>query len=561
MSRRAHLIGLFSVAGIGVLLFNVYPMVWLLAGSLRQSGGSFTLAYYREIFTVFTHLEALKNTFVLALGAIPLALLMGIVAALSASRVVTPLSRWIRTASTIAFVSPPWVTAIAYALLLSPNAGIANRWVNSVLGFKPFNAFSMGTMVFVTALFLYPYVFLILTSALDNMDSSYEEAAITVGCSPVQTLVTITLPLITPALITSALFSLVYVWGLYSLPAILGVPAKIYVFATYLWFLLNGLPPKLELSAAMATFFAAVSTVLFWAAFWLSRSYGLRFQVVGGKGHRSVRLQAPQLGGPLVVVNGILVALALVIPYAVLIIMSASRNPYRPLSLANFTLAHYVAQLTESNFLRVVGNTLQLALYVAVAASILSFVVAYLDLRSRSRLAEWLSAGAMFPIVVPGVAFVVGTAWAWLRPPVVLYGTLAVIAMNQVARYLPLGVTNVRDGLGQLHPSLEEAALTCGASITTTIYRIALPLIKPTVLSTFLLLLMSSMRDLLSPLFLGDGSARTATLATTTFFLWDEGLVARSAALCVILAIITLCMYYPLQRILIRAPAGGGPGG
>ena len=556
MSRHRYFIFLFSIAGVGVFLFNIYPIIWLVIGSVhRQPSGTLTLEYYRETFSAFGNLETLRNTFILALGAIPLAAIMGITAALSTSRIVTPLSGWIRGAAIVAFVSPPWIIAMAWALLLAPNAGFVNVWFYNLAGVKPFNAFSMECMIFVAALFLYPYIYLVVSSALENMDSSYEEAAITVGCSPVRTLLTITLPLVTPALITAILFSFVNIWGLYSLPAVLGVPAHIYVFATYLWFLLNSLPAKLELSAAMATFFALLSSFMFLAMLLLSKGYGMRFQVVAGRGHRPVRMSLPGLRYPLLAINFVMVALTLIIPYAVLLAMSTSANPYRPPSIRNFTLMIYVQQVLDRDFLRITGNTLLVALGVGAVAGCLAVLVAYLGLRTTAKIRQYLSAAAMFPIIVPGVAFVIGTAWGWLRPPVVLYGTLTIIIINQVARYLPLGVANIRDGLTQLHPSLEEAALTCGAGIGTTIRRITVPLVRPAVISTFLLLLLCSMQDLLSPWFLGDGTPRTYTLAAKTFFLWDQGDVTQSAALGIIIAIITFCVYYPLQRIFGRPAA------
>ena len=145
MSRRAYFVLLFAVSGFGVLVFNIYPIVWLMIGSVhRQPSGSFTLQYYRQVFSAFENLETIRNTFVLALGSIPLAALMGIVAALSTARIVTPLAGWTRAASIVAFVSPPWIIAMAYALLFAPNAGFVNVWFYGLFGIKPFNAFSMA---------------------------------------------------------------------------------------------------------------------------------------------------------------------------------------------------------------------------------------------------------------------------------------------------------------------------------------------------------------------------------------------------------------------------------
>jgi iron(III) transport system permease protein len=554
MTGRLPSPSLFLAAAAGVLIFNLYPVFWLALGSLRGPEG-LTAGHYRDVFSVFSHVEALKNTFVLALISIPAAVAAGVFTALCTTRVALPGAAWIRAGSVVAFVSPPWVAAMAYSYLLSPRAGLVNRWFFDAFGVRPFDVFTMAGMSFVMALYLYPYVYLVVSAALDNMDSSYEEAAITVGCSPLRTLTAVTLPLITPAVTTSVLYSVVFVWGMYAIPSMLGVPGKVYVFATYLWNLLNSNPPRLELASAMGMFFAVVSGGLFWAAFRLMRRQGERFQVVGGKGHRAVRLDLGRAAWLIAAANGAILALVLLVPYAMLVVMATSRSVYRPPSAANFTLRHFTDHLANPDFPRIVANTLQTAGQAAVVGCLIALIVAYLHQRSRAAWTDALAVAATFPVAVPGVVFVIGTAWAWLRPPIVLYGTLWVIAINQIARFLPLAVNNLRDGIGQVHASLEEAARTCGAGTVTTVVRIAAPLIRPTVVNTFLLLFMSSVRDLLSPLFLGDGSPRTINLGARIFFLWGEGLTAESAALCILLLALMLAVYLPVQRAFGRPPA------
>jgi len=543
----AVLLGLLAVS-----IVTVYPMLWLAVGSFGGEEG-LTLENYRSVFQGLGPLDAMKNSMVFSGGALVLGLAMATVSALSTTRLRTPFAGLVRSASIIAFVNPPWITAMAYAWLLSPQAGTFNRWTDQLFGIKPFNAFSMSSMVFVAALFLYPYLYLTLSAALENVDSTNEEAALTAGATPWQMLRRVTLPLVTPAMITSIVFSIVILWESFSIPAILGTPGRIYVFATYLYRLLNTPPPDLGLSAAIAVFFAVTAGLAVWVGLRVARRHhGARFQVIAGKGHRTVQIEVGWMKYPLAAFNLTVLACALVIPYVTLVMLSLSANVYQRFSFSNLTLLHYLDHLRSPVFHEIFWNTLQVALVMSAVTGVIALLVAYLDLRGRGPLKNLLSFIATFPIAVPGVAFVVGVAWAWLRPPLVLYGTIWIIIICQISRFLPLGVQHLRDGLGQIRPELEEAARTCGAGTFAMLRRITVPVIWPVAVATFLLLWMASMRDLLTPLFLGTGTPETSTLSQRIYFLWGEGLTSQSASLAVILVSLMAVLYVAMRIVLGR---------
>jgi iron(III) transport system permease protein len=376
----------------------------------------------------------------------------------------------------------------------------------------------------------------------------------------------VTLPLVTPAMITSIVFSIVILWESFSIPAILGTPGRIYVFATYLYRLLNTPPPDLGLSAAIAVFFAVTAGLAVWVGLRVARRHhGARFQVIAGKGHRAVQIEVGWMKYPLAAFNLTVLAFALVIPYVTLVMLSLSANVYRSFAFSNLTLRHYLDHFRSPVFHEIFWNTLEVALVMSAATGVIALLVAYLDLRGRGPLKDLLSFIATFPIAVPGVAFVVGVAWAWLRPPLVLYGTIWIIIICQISRFLPLGVQHLRDGLGQIRPELEEAARTCGAGTFAMLRRITVPVIRPVAVATFLLLWMASMRDLLTPLFLGTGTPETSTLSQRIYFLWGEGLTSQSAALAVILVSLMAVLYVAMRIVLgrraskVRSPQAQAP--
>ncbi len=543
MQHQTYKQPLFWFAAICVLMLTVYPLGWLFYGSISRRAGGLTINHYTDALTAVSNLQTIWNSIQLVLWSIPFALVMGIFSAVTVARLDIPFKGIVRAASIVAFVSPPWVGAIAYAYLMSPNAGGINILLDQLIGVKPFNIFSMGGMVFCTILFLYPYMFLTTLSALENIDSSYEEAAITTGCSPIRTLVTISVPLITPAIITCTIFSIIMVWSLYSVPALLGMPSKIYVFATYLFFLLGGFPPRIELASAIAIIFAVIAGLMVWLGFRFVRQAQVgRFQVVGGKGHKRLNLGVGKLRLPIALVNLLIIGIAIILPYVVVAYLSFSADIYN-FSL-KFTLIHHIGELSAPAMLRIIGNTLTLAIATAAIGCAVALVIAFFDLRMPSRSSSFVSMLAMFPVAIPAVAFVIGVMWGWIQPPVVLYGTLLIMVFAQVARFLPLATQHFRDGLNQIHVSLEEAARVCGASRFQTLWKVSIPIIAPVLVATLLLLFMSSMRDLITPIFLGTGTPSTTVMASRIFFMWTEGEISRAAAGTVHFIVLMAIIYF-----------------
>ncbi len=545
---------IWTLTVAAVLIINVYPLFWLLWGSFTGPEG-FTLKYYAELFNKADFGRMFKNTWVYALGSTLLALAIGIPMAIAVTRTNMPFKNFIRLGSTIAFVSPPWLNAMAYIFLFSPNSGFVNVFTDKYLGFKILNIYSMTGMVLVSGLFLYSYVFITVSGYLESIDSSYEEASVVSGASKLSTILRITIPLARPSIVTATIFSLIMSWGMFATPAILGIPVKIYVFATEIYMLLNSFPPKIELSAVVAVIFSALAIFIWFLSSKLSRSEDIgKYVTIGGKGGKKIEIDL----GPyrfLMAGGGILLIFsALIMPYLIVLLMSLSKTWFFELSWNNLTLANYHYVLFElSNLWIYLKNTLVLAVTVSLGVIVIGTVVSYIKVRTRIKYRRHLEIAAMYTIIVPASAFVIGIIWTWIKPPLVLYGTLWLIFLGQMSRSLPFGVRNCSDGFQQIDVSLEEAARACGSTWRKIMTSVTLPLMKYILLGTFVLTFLSSARDLLTPLFLAAGSAKTMTLSVAIYYLWGETRIGESTALSIMLILLTLIIYLPLQKVLERS--------
>jgi iron(III) transport system permease protein len=550
-SRGIWLLG--GLVAFGVFVLNVYPLVWLAAGSVWTPDG-LGLGHYRELLTRFPFGAVLLNSWIYALGTTFLSLGFGVPLAVLVARTDLPGKAGLRLGTVLAFVSPPWLTAMAYVFLASPNAGLLNLGIHALVGVKPLDVHTMGGMILVSALFLYSYVFLTVESALASVDGSYEEAARVTGASRWTILARVTLPLVTPSLVVATVFSFIFSWSPFATPAILGMPARIYVFATQLYLLLNSFPPRLGVSAALAVVFclsaAAVGLVL-----WALRRPGVagRYAVISGKGIRPAQIPLGRARWPLGVAAWTLLLLAVGLPYLVVLWMSFNTSWFGSMRLADLSLANYVYVLTEyPNTWRVVGNSLALAVGGTALVLAAGLGVAYLQARTLLPGRGLLVAAASYTVILPSVAFVTGVIWAWIRPPFALYGTLTLIALAQASRILPIVVRNLGDGLGQIDRPLEEAGTTCGARRGSVFLRITLPLLRPVAIGTATLAGLSSLRDLNTPLFLGSGATDTLTLSVAIFTFWSETRMGESAAFTILL-LLTLAVFAPVYRLLPRA--------
>ena len=254
LPRGSGLFALYAVTAAALLVLTVYPMIWLLIGSLREKGGGFGLSNFLQLTSGLSSANVLLNSWIYAFGSAGVATVIGVVLAVLVARTDVPFKRVARLSAILAFVSPPWLTAMAYVYIASPNAGFVNQLLSSLAGVRPFDVQSMAGMIFVTALFLYSFVFLTVEAALASVDGSFEEAARVSGARPLRVMRTVTLPLVAPAIVSATAFSIIIAWGLFAVPAILGMPARIYVFSTQLYLFLSAFPPRLELAAALNRF-------------------------------------------------------------------------------------------------------------------------------------------------------------------------------------------------------------------------------------------------------------------------------------------------------------------
>ena len=491
----------------------VYPLSTLLVGAVSKvsplsadfSIRNLDLSRLLAVATHETAQRALLNSFITCGFGSLLAVMIGLFFAWMTERTDTPGRGIIGLIGLFPLFVPPLVAAIAWSLLGSPRTGL----LNVVLGAAglPFrvNMFSYEGMTFVFGVYYAPYVYLFASAALRNMDASLEEAAAVAGVGPMRTLLTITMPVIAPALASAALLCFVVTLGVWGVPAILGTQAKIPSITTYIYALFQGNPPDYSGAAAASIYLVLITGAAVMLQRWLHASRNS--VTITGKSSRP-RIVSLGRWKYLTLTFGIIYLLiAVVIPTLALMFIGFRRFIF----VASFSAMFDTSLFGMANFeklfgdpltLRSIWNSLIVGVTTAAIGSLLCFALSYTIVRTKLPGRGALDVVATLPVAVPSLVIGVSYLWAWIALPIGLYGTLGILVLASLARYLPDALKSLGGTMGQAHRELEEASWVCGDGVLSTIARIVLPIVWPGVAAAALLIFVLSIREYGATLFL-----------------------------------------------------------
>src|SRR5712671_8188247 len=523
-----------------LIVLVVLPLLSLLLGSVRGEQGM-SLDNFAEVLSGRLYVNALKNSLMLGAWTSLFSTIIGLTLAWAVARTDVPAKPLLQLTATLSYLNPPFLTAIAFTYLFSPNAGLINVLMRDVFGLPwlTFNVFSMSGLVLVTVLHTFPFVFILAESALQSVDASFEEAAQILGASKWRTAFSITAPLVTPAILSGTLIAFVNSIALFGSQAIIGLPGRVVTLPTRIYALFD-YPPEYGLASALSLVFVLITVV----ALYLQRAFLARrsYVTLGGKGSRP---QLMELGVFRWVVFGfavVIFVIAILAPYATLIAVSFSKS-WGLEFWKNLTFANYKFILFEYNVTqRAILNSLFLATIAATLAVFLGVVMGWIDLRTRIPGRKILDYASLIPLGLPGIVVAVALIQFWLAMPIALYGTLTILLLAYVGRYLPLGVRAANASLRQVDPSLEESAQILGASWTTTLREVTLPLIRPGLFAGWLLVFVPVIQELSASILLFSSSS--ITLAVAVYNLYETGYIEPVAALAMVnMAIIGVAIW------------------
>ena len=544
---------------IGSILFVLYlagvPLLMLLYGSIRtapigEPGATYTIQNYvkayfdREFYVLFL------NSLYYGIGTCIVTFLIGTFLAWVSERTNTPFKKLFVVMALIPFIIPGILSTISWLLLLSPKIGLINLVLKEVLRLDsaPFNIYSMWGMIWAESIHLYPLVFLLMSASFRNMDTSLEEVALTAGSSTFTTFWRITLPLMRPAMFSVLL--IIFIRGIeaFEVPALVGVPAKISVFTTKIFLAIHQFPSDFGLAGAYAVTLLAISTtgVLIYGRITRREE---RYATVTGKGYRPRVIDLGKWKYLTCALAFFIFFLAVILP--VFVLLWSSFIPYYGVPsrelMAKMTLANYQYILNYPLAVMAFKNSFYLSVGSATLVMLLTSIIAWITVKTKLPGRALLDNMTFIPIAMPGIVLGVSLIWVYLTVPIPIYGTIWVLLLAYMTKFMPYGIRAASASMIQINKELEEASLTAGGTWFQTFRKVILPLLMPGFTAGWIYISIIALRELSTSILLY--SYNSTVLSIMAFDLWEGGQYTYVCALGVLMVILLIAMAFTARKL------------
>ena len=526
-----------------LIVFQVLPMVHMLFRALFPDG-RFSLNVITRLYTNELNLGALINTLVAAgctmvLGtalAFPLAWLVG--------RTNLYGRKFFRGLFILSYMVPPYVGAMAWLRLLNPNVGDLNLLLRALFGLGdgpgPLNVYSLPGLIWVLTSFYYPYAFITISRAMEKMDPTLEEASRVAGASPLKTVLKITLPMTTPALVAGALLVFISAASCYGIPSIIGVPGRVHTVTTriidYVGRGSDGMTDAMGLGLflmALAILVLILSDVL---------AARKQYITVSGKSTRPNIVDLRKWRKPLTALVVLFALIVIVIPFATILTTSFKTDLGKSLlAPGNFTLSQWQLIFSREEVLSCLKNSCLFAAAAATVGILIACVMSYLLQRTRirgRRLPDFLiTLGSSTPSVVIALSLILSMRGNF---GIDIYQTAWIIIIAYLLKYLMMGMRTVVSAMSQVHASLEESSQIAGASWGRTMLRITGPLISPSVAAGWFLIFIPSFYELSMTTLLYANGTKTIGFELYEYWTFTSQPVACAMAFAILLFVVGL---------------------
>ncbi|MGD6741328.1 ABC transporter permease [Streptomyces sp. BH106] len=532
------------------------PLAILIYSSLKPSPTElpfdvpgFSLDNFQAVFESSRLGTVTLNTVIYVVGSLLVALVLSLSLAYLFERTDLPGRRFLSPMALAPMAVPVTVMAIAWALVANPANGPLAILIHKIFGVH-IDIYSIPGMILVMGIFGVPSMYLMIAPALARLNPELEEAAATVGASLWRRLRLIVLPLVAPAVSAAGILFIVVALEGFAIPAVLGLPDKIFVFSSLIQYSLQppGGIPNYGQASTYGVLILVVSLVLL-AVYRRRVRDTNRFRVVVGKGYRQTRVSLGKWRIPVFIVVCAYMFIGIVLP--ILALLWTSFSPYtRPITWSGFesmTFANYSNLLDIPDIGKILLNTAEVVLVTATVTTAMSVWIAVAAARRQFRGSTLLFETQFAVFGIPSVVLGAAVLFLYLFVPIPIYGTVWIIVVALVTRFLPRSSRMVQTALLQLDDGLIEAARVTGASPATVTRTVLLPLLRPTLWKSWLWVFAHALGELPIALLLTSSDNRTLVVV-----LWDTFTSSvdnpTASALAVVLVVISTAAVWLVNR-------------
>ncbi len=541
---------LLFMLSVGVLIVVVaFPMLLIFFNAFWVDG-HFNVADVVRVLQRKETYEALLNSLILSGGVTVTGTIVGTFFAWLVTRTDLPFKKTMKLLFLVPFMLPAFIGALAWKMLLSPRAGYINRLFMDVLGFDGplFDIYSYAGIILVETMYLFPFVFIQVSGALERMDPTLEESARISGADLFTITRKITIPLVLPSILSGALLIMLYSMAHFGTVAVLGVETGIYNIPVLIYEKIHqsaGSFDSIRTATVLATVLVLTAALIMWMQ---NRVLAKgKYQIIAGKSFRPTELKLRGLRVPMLILCIVYIGLTIVLPTATIFLVGGLKTYGLSFTPENLTWANYNHILFEWDLTRdSIWNSISLGLASALITMFAGVIISYVIVKMKVRGKGFLEFLGMLPFSVPGSVIALGVILAWSgKFGINIYNTVWIILVAYIARYMAFSLKANSAALEQVHDSLVEAARASGASMAQALRDVVVPLVRPGMVAAFFLIFLPALRELTDSVLLYGPTTRTIGVAIYT--LNEDGETVYSAALAGIALIIIV-----LGEVLIK---------
>ena len=545
---------ILAIGGL-IAYLSLSPTLMLIYGSFLSEPlgvpGHFTLSNYIAAYSDPLTFSLLVNSFVFAGGSALLATGLAAVLAWISVRTNAPFRRLIQLTAIVPNIFPPLMLGVSWVLLLNPRVGLVNLALVQLLGLDsaPLNIYSMWGMIFVEGMITTPLAFLIISAALQSMDPALEEAAKVAGSGNLQVAWHVTFPVIRPALLAAAILNFVRAIESFDTPAVIALPARIEVFTTKLYReTIGAFPPNYNLAATYAVCLLVITMLLVYMYRRLTVS-SERYVTVTGRGYRPDIIDLGRWRYYASAFAASILFLIVVLPFGVLLYGSLVTYIHVPggRTWGLLTLEHYSFNLTDTRTYKAVRDSVFLAVTGATLCMFLAAVTSYITTKTKVAGRGIIEGLTFIPWAFPGTALAIGLLWTYVYVPIPIYGTIWILMIGYITRFLPYGLRSMSSTIVQIHDEMEDASKACGAGFLSTFRRILLPLMRPGFIAGWIILATIYLREFSTSVFLYSPGAEP--IGPLLYNFYTDGYFGPMCSLAIIVSVISMVLIVVARRI------------
>ncbi len=539
--KRLSIWLIITLAILGLfIVFVVFPIVLILYKSVLMEDGSISFVYFAKFFSKKFYWSTLVNSFKVTIASTLVSAILGLIMAYILRSVKIKGNKYLNILIVISYLSPPFIGAYAWVQLLGRN-GFITRILNSLFHVQLGGIYGFAGIVLVFSLQSFPLVYMYVSGALKNLDNSLNEAAESLGCTIFQRVWKIIVPLATPTLLASSLLVFMRVFSDFGTPMLIGEGYKTFPVLLYSQFM-GEVSTDAHFAAALCVIVIGITLIMFFLQ-----------KFIGNRLTYSMSALKPMQAEN---ATGIRNILAHIFVYAVVFIAVLPQLTVMVTSFMETRGASYTGQFTLENYKNIlmpknistIINTYKFGVIAILLVVIIGVLVSYLTVRKKSFLTSILDTLTMFPYIIPGSVLGISFLYAFNKNPLLLSGTAIIIIISLSIRRMPYTIRSSTAIIGQISPSIEEAAISLGTTEMKSFIKITVPMMMAGVLSGAIMSWITLISELSSSVILYTSRTQTLTVAIYAEVIRSNfGNAAAYSTILTITSIVSLLIFFKVS--------------